>query len=289
VARRALREKRIGHTGTLDPMATGVLALVLGKATRLSALLSSDLKTYDAGVRLGQATATYDAADRLASGLPPPEAPDIARADIDRVVERFRGAFDQMPPPFSAKKVGGTPAYKLARADQAPALAPVRVTVESLDVLEYEDGLLRIHLQTSPGFYVRSLAHDIGVQLGCGAHLEALRRTRAGAFDLDDAVRLEELLERPEVAVRRIIPPRRLLTDIPSAVLNASGTRKASHGNPLGVSDLEKRGSGPLFFAEPPNGARPPEVVRLLDPDGELIGIARLGPDALLRPYLVLV
>jgi tRNA pseudouridine55 synthase len=288
VARRALREKRIGHTGTLDPMATGVLPLVLGKATRLAALLSSDEKSYDAAVRLGEATATYDAAERIAAGTAPPIAPDVQRADIDRVVERFRGSFDQVPPPFSAKKLGGTPAYKLARKDQAPALAPVRVTVHALEVLGYEDGLLRLRVQSSSGFYVRSLAHDIGVQLGCGAHLEGLRRTRAGTFTLDGAVTVDELTGRPDIARERTIPLRRLLTHIPAALLNAQGARKASHGNPLALSDLRETGSGTIFGTRVPE-EQPMPSVRLLDPDGELIGIAKLAADGLLRPYVVLV
>jgi tRNA pseudouridine55 synthase len=287
VARRALREKRVGHTGTLDPMASGVLPLVLGKATRLSTLLSSDEKSYDAEVRLGEATATYDAADRLAAGTPPPIAPDLPREDIDRVVGGYLGTFDQVPPPFSAKKVGGTPAYKLARNDRAPALAAARVTVHALDILEYQNGSIRIRLRTSPGFYVRSLAHDIGVQLGCGAHLEALRRTRAGAFALQDAVTLEELTERPESAAARVIPLRALLTYLPAAELSSAGARKASHGNPLALSDLREMGSGTVLTA--PQLGEQAQPVRLIDPDGELIGIARPGPDGLLRPYVVLV
>src|SRR5688572_25981171 len=191
VARRALREKRIGHTGTLDPMATGVLPLVIGKATRLSALLSSDEKEYEADVRLGGATATYDAADRLAAGAPPPPDPGIDRSAIDTVLESFRGTFEQVPPPFSAKKVAGTPAYKLARMEQPAPLTAVAVTVHALDVLTYGDGLLRLKVRTSAGFYVRALAHDIGVQLGCGAHLEGLRRTRAGVFAVGAAIGLE--------------------------------------------------------------------------------------------------
>jgi tRNA pseudouridine55 synthase len=290
VARRALREKRIGHTGTLDPMATGVLPLVLGKATRLATLLSSDDKSYDAAVRLGCATPTYDAAGRMAAGTPPPSAPDLDRSAIEAVAARFRGTFDQVPPPFSAKKVGGTPAYKLARNDQPPVLAPVRVTVHALEILEYEAGLLRVHVVSSSGFYVRSLAHDIGVQLGCGAHLESLRRTRAGAFDVEQAMTLSELTERPEIAREHIIPLRRLLTHIPAVLLNAQGARKAAHGNSLTFSDLREMGSSTLFGtgdAGEMEGQAPP--VRLLDPDGELIGIAKSAPGGLLRPYVVLV
>jgi tRNA pseudouridine55 synthase len=288
VARRALREKRIGHTGTLDPMATGVLPLVIGKATRLSTLLSSEEKEYEADVRLGASTPTYDAAERLAVGGPPPVPPDIPRADVDRVLERFRGSFEQVPPPFSAKKIAGTPAYKLARKDEAPVLRPVRVRVHALNVLSYEQGLLRLSVRTSPGFYVRALAHDLGAALGCGAHLEGLRRTRAGAFGVEGAVTLEELTQRPETAVIRMIPLMGMLPDVPAVHLTASGARKASHGNPLSVSDLQNKGSGTLF---PAAEAEQPPVVRLLllDPDGELIGIAKTGADGLLRPSIVLV
>ena len=288
VARRALREKRIGHTGTLDPMATGVLPLVLGKATRLSSLLTADDKVYEAAVRLGHATATYDAAERRAAGTPPPIAPDVPLSAIEPVVAGFRGSFDQVPPPFSAKKVDGTPAYRLARNDQPPALAPVRVTVQVLDILGYEQGLLRLHIQSSAGFYVRSLAHDIGVRLGCGAHLESLRRTRAGAFGLEEAVTLDELSEHPETARARIIPLRRLLTQIPAAVLNDHGVRKASHGNPLSFSDLREMESRTASGTGTPSEGPAPSV-RLLDPEGELMGIGKLSPDGLLRPYLVLV
>lgn len=286
VARRALREKRIGHTGTLDPMATGVLPLVIGKATRLSTLLSAEEKEYEADVRLGSSTATYDAAERLAAGGPPPVPPDIPRTDVDRVLARFRGSFDQVPPPFSAKKIAGTPAYRLARKDEAPVLRPVRVRVHALTVLSYEQGLLRLSVRTSPGFYVRALAHDLGAALGCGAHLEGLRRTRAGAFGVEGAVSLEELTQRPETAVTRMIPLMRMLPDVPGVHLTASGARKASHGNPLSVSDLQNKGSGTLF---PAVEAEQPPFVRLLDPDGELIGIAKTGPDGLLRPSIVLV
>ena len=286
VARRALREKRIGHTGTLDPMATGVLPLVIGKATRLSTLLSADEKEYEADVRLGSSTATYDAAERLAVGGPPPVPPDIPRTDVDRVLARFRGSLDQVPPPFSAKKIAGTPAYKLARKDKAPVLQPVRVRVHALTVLSYEQGLLRLSVRTSPGFYVRALAHDLGAALGCGAHLEGLRRTRAGAFGVEGAVSLEELTQRPETAMTRMIPLMRMLPDVPGVHLTTSGARKASHGNPLSVSDLQNKGSGTLF---PAAEAEQPPFVRLLDPDGELIGIAKTGPDGLLRPSIVLV
>jgi tRNA pseudouridine55 synthase len=289
VARRALRQKRIGHTGTLDPMATGVLPLVIGKATRLSALLSSDDKEYEADVRLGAATATYDAAERVQTGAPAPPAPDVPIDRIEALLPDFRGSFDQVPPPYSAKKLAGTPAYKLARNEQPLELAAVRVTVHELDVLGYESGRLRLRVRATSGFYVRSLAHDIGVRLGCGAHLEALRRTRAGDFTLGEAMPLAELLERPDSAVRRMVPLERLLPHVPAARLTPAGARKAIHGNFLSPSDLADRAPDPVLAAEAPEGGRAPVMVRLFDPEATLIGIARLGADGALRPCIVLV
>ncbi|MEX1127167.1 MAG: tRNA pseudouridine(55) synthase TruB [Vicinamibacterales bacterium] len=274
-ARRALRETRIGHTGTLDPMATGVLPLVIGRATRLASLLSSTDKTYDAGVRLGSATETYDAAHRLAAGGAPPAAPAIDPAAIEAALARFRGTFPQMPPPYSAKKVGGVPAYKLARKQQPTALTAVQVTVRELTFLGVDEGLVRLRVTATAGFYVRSLAHDLGVALGCGAHLESLRRTRAGTFGLDRAVPLDDLDRRPEAMLARLIPMSDLLPDLPAARLTARGAQRASHGNSVSPEDFVVMGSGPL--------------IRLLDPGGGLLGIAEAGPDGLLRPSIVLV
>jgi tRNA pseudouridine55 synthase len=274
-ARRALRERRIGHTGTLDPMATGVLPLVIGRATRLASLLSSTDKTYEAGVRLGAATETYDAADRLAGGGAPPDAPAIDPAEIETALARFRGTFPQMPPPYSAKKVGGVPAYKLARKQQPTALTAVQVTVRELTLLGVDEGLVRLRVTGTAGFYVRSLAHDLGVALGCGAHLESLRRTRAGTFGLDRAILLDDLDRRPDEIPARLIPMTDLLPDLPVARLTARGAQRASHGNSVSPEDFHVTGTGPL--------------VRLLDPGGNLLGIAEAGPDGLLRPSIVLV
>ena len=278
IARRALRERRIGHTGTLDPMATGVLPLVIGKATRLAVLLSSSEKEYEAAVRLGGATATYDAAERLAAGSPPPAAPEVSREAVEQALDRFRGAFEQVPPPFSAKKVGGVRAYKLAREERPADLPGVPVTVHALELLEYEGGLVRLRVRASAGFYVRSLAHDLGAVLGCGGHLEALRRTAAGVFRLPSAVPLEGLLEQPDAASRRLIPMNALLADVPAARLSPSGAKKAAHGNPLIPGDFAEMGPDPISGA-----------VRLVGPGGELLGIAQAGGDGVLRPSIVLV
>jgi tRNA pseudouridine55 synthase len=280
-ARRALKERRIGHTGTLDPLATGVLPLVIGRATRLASLLSSADKEYEAVIRLGAATPTYDAAGRLPSA-PPPSAPaDVTLERIDAALEQFRGAYEQVPPAFSAKKVGGAAAYELARRNQPVALAPVEVVVRRLEVLGYEDGVVRLRVLASAGFYVRSLAHDLGAHLGCGGYLAALRRTRSGAFTLEQAVSLEALVTDPDGARGRFIPIAALLPELPGVTLNASGSVRAGHGNTLRPADLDAASAG--------LGLEPGSSVRLLSPTGSLVGIAVAGPDGFLRPRVVLV
>lgn len=279
-ARRILREKRIGHTGTLDPLASGVLPLVIGRATRLASLLSASDKQYEAGVRLGSATATYDAAERLADGSPPPPAPAVSMDEIADALESFRGEIRQVPPAYSAKKVGGVRAYTLARTDQPLDLPPVLVTVKELEILGLRDGLLTLRVTATAGFYVRSLAHDLGGRLGCGAHLETLRRTRAAGFGLADAVTLDALQQDPQAGPERLIPMGRLATDLPAARLTDAGRTRASHGNTLSAQDRAGAIEGP---------AQPGDRVRLLDANDGLIGLAILGPDGLLRPSVVLV
>lgn len=290
--RRVLREKRIGHTGTLDPLATGVLPLVIGRATRLASLLSSAEKEYAADVRLGAATATYDAADRLAAGGSPPPAPAIDAGQVEAVLAGFRGVFEQLPPPYSAKKVGGVPAYRLARKNLPTTLAPVSVTAHVLTLVGVDDGLVRLHLVTSPGFYVRSLAHDLGVRLGCGAHLENLRRIRAGAFGLDAAVPLVDLESRPEIVSLKLIPLDALVPEIPAVRLTDLGAARASHGNALTPDDLAETGPVPVSGgpgAETGTGPVRAGRVRMFDLGGRLLGIADAGPDGVLRPSIVLV
>lgn len=296
-ARRALREKRIGHTGTLDPMATGVLPLVIGRATRLATYLSSSEKIYEAGVRLGSATDTYDAAARLAAGGAPPPAPAIDREQVEAALTGFRGTFQQMPPPYSAKKVGGVPAYKLARRNEPTALSAVEVTVRELNVLGLEDGLVRLEITSTAGFYVRSLAHDLGTVLGCGAHLESLRRTRAGVFGLDRAVPLDDLDRDTESAVARLVPLSELLPDMPAVRLNARGADRTAHGNFVSPQDFAPMGSGPISTGADAisgggigsGGLRSGHRVRLMNEAGMLLALAEVGPDGLLRPSVVLV
>jgi tRNA pseudouridine55 synthase len=275
-ARRSLHVDRIGHTGTLDPLATGVLPLVIGRATRLAQFLTGDQKEYLASVRFGAATDTYDSLGEPVEGSADARLP--GSEEIEEALEGFRGTYLQMPPPFSAKKVKGTRAYTLARANEQVALEPVSVTVEALELKSVEGDSAVLRVVSSSGFYVRTLAHDLGRRLGCGAHLAALRRVRSGEFREEAAVRLRTLLEDPEAAAARLVSLERLLTSLPHVVVNERGTRRASHGNTLSRADL--------VTAWPEAGTG---RVRLFDPAGGLLGIARQEGDGLLRPVVVLV
>jgi tRNA pseudouridine55 synthase len=276
-ARRALKTKRIGHTGTLDPLATGVLPLVIGRATRLASLLSSDRKSYEAAVRLGCATESYDASERLAAGLAPPPAPDVTPEEVEAQLDRFRGTYLQAPPAYSAKKIGGVAAHRLARRDQPVKPASVTVTVHELSLIGMVDGLVRLRLTSSAGFYVRSLAHELGAALGCGGHLEALRRTAAGEFTVGQAVPLDVIEAEGEAARSRVIPLEQMLPAVPSVRLTERAASRVSHGNPVTLAEC-----GDLVGASAGK-------VRLFDPAGRLLAIANATPDGLLRPYVVLV
>lgn len=279
VVRRALGVDRVGHTGTLDPLATGVLPLVVGRATRLAAFMSGADKEYEARIRFGATSPSYDA-EQAGEPTATVALPRDAR-EIHAVLPRFLGSYLQMPPPFSAKKVGGTPAYKLARRNAPVEIKAVPVTVRELDLVSYSAGAADLRVVCSSGFYVRSLAHDLGSALGCGAYLDGLRRTRAGAFTIDDAVALRVVMEDGPEAAARMVPMERLLPDLPSATLNESGLRRASHGNTLGQSDFQ--------LSPGAAGVAPGSPLRLVDAAGSLIGIADALAGGLLHPRVVLV
>ena len=288
--RRAIGIPRIGHTGTLDPLATGVLPLVVGRATRLAQFLTSDEKEYVAAVRLGSATSTYDAEERVVfddDGRPVALRPAAQGGSIPEsmlldALPEFTGTYWQVPPPFSAKKIGGTPAYVLARLRKEVEIKPVQVTVRELQLTGFADGLATLRVVCSSGFYVRSLAHDLGQHLGCGAHLEQLRRIRAGEFSLSQAVALEDIEREGPDAVARLLPMTDLLSRLPHVVVNARGARRAVHGNALAAEDL--------WEAErtvPPSAG--PGPVRVLDADGALLAIGEPAAGGLLQPIVVLV
>jgi tRNA pseudouridine55 synthase len=275
--RKAIGLRRVGHTGTLDPLATGVLPLVLGRATRLSQFLSADEKEYTADVRLGASSDTYDAMGKVSphpsnvGGLP-------SAADLEAVLPEFQGTYWQTPPPFSAKKIAGTPAYRFARRDQPVELKPVSVTVSALRLIAYEDGLAQLRLVCSAGFYVRTLAHELGIRLGSGGYLAGLRRTRVGSFRVEEAVALATLEDAGADALRYLLPMNRLLEEYPAVVVNPRGVKRATHGNALGPEDL----------AGPVPGSSIPKA-RLVDSDGSLLAIAEPVSGGLLHPVVVLV
>ena len=292
--RRLLHTKRVGHTGTLDPLATGLLVLLVGHATRLSQFLVGDSKEYLADIRLGISTPTYDAAslDETAVRCPMTDGRCPMNMALEAALDQFRGSFLQTPPPFSAKKIEGKRAYQMARNDENVVLEPVQVTVRELEVLHPSDidhrssviesdaTLVRVRVAASSGFYVRSLAHDLGQVLGCGAHLEALRRTRVGRFRIDEAASLDVLERMGPDAVTRLVPMNDLLAHYPAVGLTAEGLRRAFNGNTLGPQHLGEM-AGPW-------AARSDARVRVLTPDGELLSVAERRPDGLLHPLLVL-
>jgi tRNA pseudouridine55 synthase len=269
------RERSIGHTGTLDPRATGLLPLVCGRATRLASLLSGEDKVYEATIRLGWATDTDDA-DGQPVSEPSGRLPDDAA--IDDAATAFRGTFDQLPPTHSAKRIGGHKAYDLARHAAPVELRPVPVTVHHIDITGRERDLVHVRVTASAGFYVRALARDLGSRLGCGAHLLALRRTRSGAFDVADALPLGEAERLGPAVADRAISPAAALPHLPSVQLTPLGLKRAVHGNALGPEHLEGRWI-------PPHGSGGP--VRVLGPDGRLVALAHSRGGAL-HPAVVL-
>lgn len=280
--RRAIGLSRIGHTGTLDPLATGVLPLVVGRATRLAQFLTAADKEYIAEVRLGVVSETYDAEGPLT----PTETGPLTYGKperIESVLSEFRGTYWQMPPPYSAKKIGGTRAYQLARRQQPVELKPAAVTVHELEAVDIAVERLTLRLVCSSGFYVRRLAHDLGERLGCGAYLAALRRTRAGAFREESAVPLEEVEAEGFNGAAHLIPIDHLLPDLPAVALAEPGVRRVSHGNAVGLTHLAH---GAEIAA---GGAVAESRVRLQDEAGKLLAIAEWQPGGLLHPVIVLV
>ncbi len=253
IVRRGTRVRKVGHAGTLDPRASGVLVLCLGPATRLSEYLSSSTKSYQARIRFGESTETYDAegATTSSAGEVPTEV------QIESALEMFRGEIQQVPPPYSAIKLQGRKAYELAREGKPVKLDPRNVTVYELTKLEYEPPDLSVRVECSAGTYIRSLAHDLGQALSTGAHLSALRRLRAGPFGLQDAVRLDELQEAMRRGVWQTLvrPAAEALPDLPIVTLEETELQRIRNGLRIPSKD----------------GAT--GMARALDPGGELVAI----------------
>jgi tRNA pseudouridine55 synthase len=274
-ARRVLGTRAIGHTGTLDPMATGVLVLVVGRATRLAQFYASHRKSYEATLRLGVVTDTWD---RTGATLSAQGGPFPGPADIGARLQEFLGAHAQVPPPYSAKKVDGVRAHELARKGRDVVVAAASVELHSCRVVSVELPIVRLSLVTSAGYYVRSLVHELGQAIGCGACLEQLRRTASGAFVVDQAVGPAWLDAHPAEAAARIVGLEALLPDFPAVVLDEADARRAGHGNEVRVAADAAAASASAVGG-----------VRLFSPDGRLLAIARpTGRPGILHPAVVL-
>jgi len=267
------KTRRVGHLGTLDPMATGVLPIVVERATRLSQFYTKSDKVYDATVRFGFATNTYDAeGERIGD-----EKPYIAKQDeIEKLLPSFRGTIQQTPPVVSAKKIDGVPAYKLARKNIEVEMKPVEITIYSLDLISCDGANIRIKVHCSGGTYIRSIAHDLGQAAGVGAHLSALTRTVSGDFTLEEARTLEELneLAAQDRLKEAIIAPARLLPQFASEIVDQITAGQIRQGRDFRTSP---------FHIRPGT-----QYVKAISPEGDLIAIGEAKLPNLYHPILVL-
>jgi len=238
IVRRAVGERSVGHLGTLDPMATGVLPLLLGNYTRLAQYFSTAEKQYEGSIRFGFATDTYDA-----EGTPASDPRPLTRSleELRRLASRFQGEMEQTPPVFSAKKINGVPAHKLARAGKPVAVKPALICIHHFELLSLEGETARFTIQVSAGGYVRSVAHDLGTLAGCGAHLATLRRTKAGPFTLACAITVDELKllsGLPGQIEQRLPHPRTLLPHMPSVTVDEQTAGRIQRGMQVNLPDF---------------------------------------------------
>ncbi len=271
-ARGITGQRRIGHTGTLDPMATGLLVLCLGQATRLVEYLTGHDKRYTGEIVLGRTTTTDDAEGETIEERP---VPVVTAVDLREIERRFSGPLFQLPPAFSAIKVAGKRAYAVARAGDTPQLEPRPVLVHTLHLSAASPGRLAIELHCGPGTYVRSLARDIGAALGCGGHLGSLRRHTAGPFRVEDAATLDRL-EAAAGSARLgdiVLPGDEGLWDYDTAILGPDGCRRFTHG---------------LMHRSASGAETPAETARIYATSGEFLGVGSVSSLGEIRPVKVL-
>ena len=276
-ARRALREKRIGHTGTLDPLATGVLVLCVGSATRLSEYLLGEDKAYEGLIKLGERTDTDDAEGRVIDTRP---VPPLTDQDLRALESRFTGEIAQVPPQFSAIQKDGQRAYALARNGQAVALTPRHITIYALRlaIVHRQEmpgsgaSWLAFSVRCSAGTYIRALARDIGEVLGCGAHVASLRRTQVGPFSLANAVALSDLEEAARAGQVTLLPMDRALANWPAVTLDEPTARRLKHGQRVALPELR---------------VQPAAKVRVYDAQGCFFAVASWD-GTMLKPIKVL-
>jgi tRNA pseudouridine55 synthase len=271
--RRIAGTRKIGHLGTLDPLATGVLPLLLNRATRLAQFFTGNDKCYEGVIHFGNSTDSYDADGEPTS---PPIEVTLDAASLDTILARFRGPLQQVPPPISAKKIQGRPAYQLARKNIPVELKPVAVTVHRLELLEVRGAEARVLVHCSAGTYLRAIAHEAGQALGCGAYLQSLRRTASGPFQIAQARTLEELaaLAGAQRLAEALVPAAQLLPEIPTEVVDAITEGQIRQGRDFRVSPFRTRGDA--------------QHVKAVNREGELIAIGEVRLPNLYHPVLVL-
>jgi tRNA pseudouridine55 synthase len=269
ILRRATGERSVGHLGTLDPMATGVLPLLLGKYTRLAQFFGRADKHYTGSIRFGFATDTFDAeGTSVAEYAPLMQSLDVLR----ELALRFHGQLDQMPPIFSAKKINGVPAHKLARAGKDVPVKPARITIHSFDLTALDGDVASFEMQVSAGGYVRSVAQELGELAGCGAHLASLRRTQAGDFTLAQAITINELKTLSLEAIEARLPhPRSILPEMPSVTVDELTAGRIRNGMQVNVPE----------FSQAP-------LVKIFIGPRDLLAIGRRVAGTLMQPVVVL-
>ncbi len=278
--RRRSKIKKVGHTGTLDPLATGLLVLCVGKATRLQAYLMGMEKTYEGTIQFGWATDSYDAAGEPAGEATPV---DVTNIDFAPHIAKFLGEIEQMPPQFSAKKVQGVRAYELARKGETANLTPKKVTVYEFEITKVEGSTVQFRVRSSAGTYVRSLAHDLGASVGVPAHLKELRRTAIGNFKIAEAIAFEVMAEAP---IEELLKPPHFQklneVDLPLEKLRIDWAQQGKLMQGQGV------------IMTPPMALRPGDLLALGNPHDQLVAIAevvnvlREGGPVEVRPKVVL-
>jgi tRNA pseudouridine55 synthase len=269
IVRRATGEKSIGHLGTLDPMATGVLPLLLGKYTRLAQFFGQADKHYTGHIRFGFATDSFDA-----DGMPAGEALPLRLTleELQTLSQKFRGELDQVPPIFSAKKINGVAAHKLTRAGAEVAVKPARITIHNFELTSLEGDTASFVMAVSAGGYVRSVAHELGQLANCGAHLSTLRRTRAGAFSLEHAITIDQLKTASVAELEALLPhPRTLLPEMPSVTVDDQLAGRLRNGMQVNLPD----------FSQAP-------LVKVFTTPTDLLAIARRIAGTLMQPIVVL-
>ena len=251
--RRILGQRAVGHLGTLDPSATGVLPVVLGNLTRLAQFYAHSEKTYEGVIRFGFATDTYDA-----DGEPttPPQDVRMNCDEVRALAAQFQGTIEQMPPPFSAKKIAGVPAYKLARKKQEVELKPVQVEIKEFVILDTTADQATFRARVASGTYIRSVAHEMGQKLGCGAHLASLRRTAVAEFTIEDAHSLQALESAMQqgsaesFALTMLVHPRKLLPQLPSVTANEESAALIRSGRAVNLPEMSRAPQVKVFYGQ---------------------------------------